>query len=141
MRNDNRHTTDRGPEPFAVSIEEAVCRNRNFRTALWTGCYLQLTMMCIPAGGEIGLEVHPDTDQFLRLESGTGMVRMGSCRERQDIQCCVGAGDAVFVPAGTWHNRVNIGHCPLKLYSIYAPPTHPRGTVHETKADADASGD
>ena len=80
MRSDNRYTADRGPEPFAVSIEEAVCRNRNYRTALWTGRYLQLTMMCIPAGGEIGLEVHPDTDQFIYIEQGNALVKMGECK-------------------------------------------------------------
>lgn len=133
--------TDFGPEPFVVNIEQATLRNRNFRTALWTGCYLQLTLMSIPAGSEIGLELHPDTDQFLRIESGSGIVRMGACKDRPDFQKCVGAGDAVFIPAGTWHNLINTGRCPLKLYSVYAPPHHPHGTVHKTKAIADAAGD
>ena len=133
--------TDFGPEPFVVNIEQATLRNRNFRTALWTGCYLQLTLMSIPAGSEIGLELHPDTDQFLRIESGSGVVRMGACKDRPDFQKYVGAGDAVFIPAGTWHNLINTGRCPLKLYSVYAPPHHPHGTVHKTKAIADAAGD
>ena len=133
--------TDFGPEPFALNLEQATLRNRNFRTALWTGCYLQLTLMSIPAGGEIGLELHPDTDQFLRIESGSGVVRMGACKDRPDFQKCVGAGDAIFIPAGTWHNLINTGRCPLKLYSVYAPPHHPHGTVHKTKAIADAAGD
>ena len=137
MRSDNRYTADRGPEPFAVSIEEAVCRNRNYRTALWTGRYLQLTMMCIPAGGEIGLEMHPDTDQFLRIESGSGLTMMGPAENRLNHQCPVSGGYAVFVPAGTWHNIINTGSCPLKLYTIYAPPHHPHGTVQATKAIAD----
>lgn len=114
-------------------------QNQNFRTALWTGCHLQLTLMCIPAGGEIGLEVHPDTDQFIRLESGQGMAMMGACKDKLNFQKCIGADDAVFVPAGTWHNIINTGRCPLKLYSIYAPPHHPHGTVHRLKADADAA--
>lgn len=133
--------TDHGPEPYVTNIEQATCRNNNFRTALWTGEYLQLTLMSIPAGGEIGLEIHPDTDQFLRLEDGSGIVRMGHCRDNPDFQRRVGAGDAVFVPAGTWHNIVNTGRCPIKLYSVYAPPHHPHGTVHRTKADSDAAED
>lgn len=133
--------TDFGPEPFTVNIEQAACRNNNFRTALWTGSYLQLTLMCIPVGGEIGLEMHHDTDQFLRLESGRGIVMMGNCREMPDYQKCIGRGDAVFVPAGTWHNIINTGQCPLKIYSVYAPPKHPYGTIHCTKEIADVYGD
>lgn len=140
-RDGNCRVTDHGPEPFVVNIEQAACRNRNFRTALWTGHHLQLTLMCIPVGGEIGLEIHPDTDQFLRVEGGSGIVRMGFRKEQLQFQRRIGAGDAVFVPAGTWHNLINTGRCPLKLYSIYAPPKHPRGTVHRTKAIADAAGD
>lgn len=134
-------TEDRGPEPFAFNIENAVCENANFRTAFWTGRNLQVTLMCIPKGGEIGLENHPDTDQFLRIESGVGTVRMGCRRDTADFKKCIGSGDAVFVPAGTWHNIVNTGSCPLKLYSVYAPPKHPHGTIHKTKSAADAAGD
>lgn len=130
---------DYGPEPFVVNIAQAARRNQNFRTALWTGCHLQLTLMCIPVGGEVGLEMHPDTDQFLRLEMGQGMVRMGSCKEELIYQKHVGADDAIFVPAGTWHNIINTGRWPLRLYSIYAPPKHPHGTIQQTKAIADAA--
>ena len=97
--------------------------------------------MCIPPCGEIGLEVHPDNDQFLRLEEGQGIVMMGACRERLNFQRPVCQDDAIFVPAGTWHNVVNTGRTPLKLYAIYAPPHHPHGTVHCTKAESDAKGD
>lgn len=131
--------TDYGPEPFTVNISQAACGNNSFRTALWTGCNLQLTLMSIPVGCDIGLEMHSDTDQFLRLESGSGIVRMGRCKEKPGLEKRIGAGDAVFVPAGTWHNIINNGRCPLKIYSVYAPPKHPRGTVHQTKADAEAS--
>jgi len=130
---------DRGPQPFVTNISQATNSNPNFRTALWTGTHLQLTLMCIPAGGEIGLEVHPDTDQFLRVESGNGCAMMGPRRCALHCRCPVGEGSAIFVPAGTWHNLVNTGCCPLKLYSIYAPPHHLRGTVHRTKAQADAT--
>lgn len=135
----NSRITDHGPEPFCTSIEKAVCQNENFRTAIWTGENLQVTLMCIPMGGEIGLENHRDTDQFLRIESGTGAVKMGCCRDTADFKRQIGAGDAVFVPAGTWHNIVNTGTCPLKVYSVYAPPKHPKGTVHKTKSAADAA--
>ncbi|MDD4593321.1 MAG: cupin domain-containing protein [Parabacteroides sp.] len=97
--------------------------------------------MCIPPCGEIGLEVHPQTDQFLRLEEGKGIVKMGSRKEHLDFQRQVCRDDAIFVPAGTWHNVINTGRTPLKLYSIYAPPHHPHGTIHRTKAEADARGD
>ncbi len=132
-------TTDYGPNPYVVDIEQATLNNPNYRTALWTGGLLQVTLMYIPVGGEIGLEVHPDTDQFLRIEAGNGLAQMGSCSDSLNYQCHVYSGDAITVPAGTWHNVTNIGNEPLKLYTIYAPPHHPHGTVQRTKADADAA--
>jgi mannose-6-phosphate isomerase-like protein (cupin superfamily) len=131
--------TDHGPKPFAVDIEKATLQNTYFRTALWTGDHLQVTLMSIPVGGEIGLEAHPQLDQFLRIEAGTGLVKMGQTKELLDYQAKVSDGYAVIVPAGTWHNMINIGNRPIKLYSIYAPPQHPHGTVHKTKAEADAA--
>ena len=130
--------TDFGPEPFVVNIQRATLMNPNYRTALWTGDHLQLTLMSIRPGEDIGLEIHPDTDQFLRLEQGQGVVMMGKERDNLDFKRRVGPDDAILVPAGTWHNLVNIGRVPIKLYSIYAPPHHPRGTIHRTKADAEA---
>ena len=129
--------TDCGPEPFVANIACAAGQNQNFRTALWTGCHLQMTLMCIPPCGDIGVETHPDTDQFIRVEDGKAVVMMGDCKNRLDAKCCLNTGDAVFIPSGTWHNIVNTEKCPLKLSSIYAPPHHPRGTVHRTKADAE----
>ena len=128
--------TDHGPAPFAANVLGAAQKNQNFRTAFWTGNCLQMTLMSIPACGEIGLEMHPDTDQFIRVESGRAFVRMGTCKETLDFQSCLKTGDGVFVPAGAWHNICNTGNCPLKLSSIYAPPHHPKGTVHAAKADA-----
>lgn len=127
------NTIDYGPEPFAVNISQATRRNNNFRRALWTGEHLQLTLMSIPVGGVIGLENHSDTDQFLRIEAGFGVLKMGECREEMDFVRQIGAGDGIFVPAGAWHNIINTGRCPLKLYSIYAPPHHPHGTVQRSK--------
>ncbi len=129
--------TDFGPNPYTVNVEQAACVNENFRTAVWTGCHLQMTVMCIPPCGEIGMEMHPDTDQMVRIEQGCAMVRMGRNRCRQELQRNLGNGDAVFIPAGTWHNIVNIGRCPLKVSSVYAPPNHPRGTVQRTKEAAE----
>lgn len=129
--------TDHGPRPFIANIMRTASQNRNFRTAFWTGCHLQMTLMSIPPCGEIGVEMHPDTDQFIRVEKGQAFVRMGGCRENLDFQCCLSPGDAIFVPSGTWHNVFNTGNCQLKLSSIYAPPQHPRGTIHRTKADAE----
>ena len=137
----NQNPVDFGPEPFVVNIARATQQNPFYRRTLWTGCHLQLTLMCIPPCGEIGLEVHPDNDQFLRLEEGQGIVMMGACRERLNFQRPVCQDDTIFVPAGTWHNVVNTGRTPLKLYAIYAPPHHPHGTVHRTKAESDAKGD
>ena len=127
--------TDYGPEPFAANITAAAKQNQNFRTAYWTGDHLQMTLMHIPVCGDIGVEMHPDTDQHIRIESGRALVRMGECRENLSASHYIRAGDGVFVPRGTWHNIINAGNCPLKLSSIYAPPQHPRGTIHRTKAN------
>lgn len=140
-QNDNSNITDYGANPFSTNIVCATKQNPFFRRTLWTGSNLQLTLMCIPPCGEIGLEIHPDTDQFLRIEAGQGLVMMGTYRQNPDFQRCICQEDAIFVPAGTWHNIINTGRTPLKLYSIYAPPHHPHGTVHRTKAESDASGD
>lgn len=128
--------TDYGPRPFVTNIEKATERNDTFRTALWTGEHLQLTLMSIDVGDDIGIELHEDTDQFLRVEQGQGLVLMGSSKDRLNFRRRVAEDCVILVPAGTWHNLINTGNIPLKLYSIYAPPHHPRGTVHVTKADA-----
>lgn len=127
---------DYGPNPFVINIDQATKQNNTFRTALWTGNYLQLTLMSINVGEDIGLEIHPDHDQFLRIEQGRGLVKMGNLKDNLDFQRSVTNDFAIIVPAGTWHNLINTGNRPLKLYSIYAPPQHPKGTVHVTKADA-----
>lgn len=111
---------DYGPEPFIIDIEKAAQENTNYRAALWTGRHLQLTLMSIPVGGEIGLEMHSDTDQFLRIEIGHGIAMMGPSEKQLNNRQIVCSGYAVFVPAGTWHNIVNTGNCPLKIYTIYA---------------------
>ena len=130
------HTSDPGVVPFTINMGQTSRENQNFRTALWTGNHLQLTVMCIPFRGEIGLELHPDTDQLIRVEEGQATVRMGRRRDQMTFQRLLSVGDAVLIPCGTWHNIVNTGNRMLKLSSVYAPPQHPRGTIHRTKADA-----
>ncbi|MCL2357045.1 MAG: cupin domain-containing protein [Defluviitaleaceae bacterium] len=133
--------TDYGPSPFIVNIEDATLANDYYRQTLWTGPHMQSTLMTIPEGGDIGLEVHPDNDQFLRLEQGQGLVQMGPAENNLPMRQTVFANSAIFVPAGTWHNITNIGTEPMKLYVIYSPPHHPPGTVHATKKIAEQEGD
>ncbi|MEI3606290.1 cupin domain-containing protein [Pseudogracilibacillus sp. SE30717A] len=135
-RNNWLDLRDYGKNPFVINIENAAEQNRAFRNALWTGDHLQVVLMSIGVGEDIGLEVHPNTDQFLRIEEGQGFVQMGNSRNNLTFQRRVSEDDAIMVPAGTWHNLTNTGNEPLKLYTIYAPPEHPFGTVEQTKADA-----
>lgn len=129
---------DNGPAPVVVNIETATLENENYRTTLWTGYNLQSTLMAIQPGHDIGLEVHETHDQFLRIEQGQATVVMGSSKDQlQTWQAS--NGFAVFVPAGSWHNLTNTGEDTLKVYSIYAPPQHPHGTVHITKEDGEAA--
>ncbi|WP_425501858.1 cupin domain-containing protein [Paraliobacillus salinarum] len=131
---------DYGPNPFVVNINEATKQNNTYRTALWTGPHLQVTLMSIDVGEDIGLEIHPDVDQFLRIEQGQGIVQMGKSRDNLNFERDAYDDFAIMIPAGTWHNVTNTGNTPIKLYSIYAPPNHPFGTVHVTKADAAEEG-
>jgi len=128
---------DYGPYPYALNIDEATTKNNTYRTAIWTGKHLQATVMSINVGDDIGLEVHPDTDQFIRLEQGEGLAMMGNAKDNLYYHQNVKKDWAVFVPAGTWHNIKNTGSCPMKVYTIYAPPHHPHGTVHATKEIAE----
>ncbi len=130
--------TDEGANPFVTNIESDTLGNGNYRTTRWTGTNLQMTLMSIEPGHDIGLEVHEDGDQFLRVEAGTARVQMGPTREDLSFDREVGDDWAILVPAGTWHNVTNIGDEPLKVYAIYGPPEHEHGTVHATKAEADA---
>ncbi|MCW1927463.1 cupin domain-containing protein [Bhargavaea beijingensis] len=127
---------DYGPDPFTININRAARLNQNYRTTLWTGPHLQVTLMSINPGEDIGLEIHPVVDQFLRIEQGQGFVQMGKRKDRLDFVRNVQDDSAIMVPSGTWHNVTNTGSTPMKLYSIYAPPNHPANTVDPTKADA-----
>lgn len=127
--------TDYGRNPLVIDIEDAAEANTDYLTALWTGEHLQVTLMSIPVGSDIGLDVHPDTDQFLRIEEGRGTVQMGNQQNNLNIQQRVEEDSAIMVPAGTWHNITNNGDEPLKLFSIYAPPHHSFGTVENKREE------
>jgi mannose-6-phosphate isomerase-like protein (cupin superfamily) len=129
-------TKDFGPNPYVVNIEDITKGNDKFRVTKWTGKFLQMTLMAIPVGGEIGLERHDDTDQFLRVESGEAKVMMGN--DETELNEVFSASDdfVVLVPAGKWHNLINVGEESLKVYSLYAPPEHKHSTVHETYVEA-----
>lgn len=120
------------------NIEQETLDNANFRTVLFTGRNIQLTVMRLGPGEEIGVEMHDHLDQFLRIEQGQARVTFGPSADRVDEEHDVEDDWVVVVPGGTWHNVVNTGPGDLKLYSLYAPPEHPPQTVHPTKADADA---
>lgn len=112
-------------------IDQVVLGNSFFRQVVETGKHTQVVVMCIPPGGEIGMEVHPDTDQVLYLLEGSGKVILN------DEEAVYEKGDLVLVNAGTNHNFVNTGDKDLKILTMYSPPHHPVGTVHKTKAEAD----
>ena len=103
-----------------IDLREKALQNHNYRETVWTGCFMQMTVMCIPACSDVGLEIHDNTDQSIRIEQGQCSVRMGCCPNELCFR----------------HNIINIGNNPLKLSSIYAPPHHPRGETQATKARA-----
>ncbi len=128
---------DIGPEPQSFDLEQATLDNATYRTVAWSGRYLQLTLMSIPPGGDVGLEAHPGTDQFLRLDAGRGKCVMGPAEDELTLEQEVTDGWCILVPAGTWHDVVNTGEEPLRLYAVYAPVHHAAGKIHPTAADAE----
>jgi mannose-6-phosphate isomerase-like protein (cupin superfamily) len=118
---------------FVDDIEYRTENNRAFRRVLYTGPHMQLVVMTLLPGEEIGEEVHEHTDQFFRVEEGKGEVSMDGRTTRIESDA------AMLVPAGTRHNVRNAGVKSLKLYTLYAPPQHADGTVHQTKADAESA--
>lgn len=116
-------------------IEEQTTDNQNFRKVIFTGQHMQLVLMCLQPGEEIGNEVHDHVDQFFRVEQGSARFVINGSEEH-----VVRANEAAIIPAGTYHNVINASKSRrLRLYTIYTPPNHPDGTVHKTKADADAA--
>ena len=128
---------DIGPKPQSFDIERATKENSNYRSVAWSGRYLQVTLMSIPAGGDIGLEAHPQTDQFLRLDAGNGLVQMGAAKDKLTFEKEVSNGWCVLVPAETWHNITNTGTTPMQVYTIYAPAHHAPDQVQATAAAAE----
>ncbi|MGH9272580.1 MAG: cupin domain-containing protein [Ilumatobacteraceae bacterium] len=124
---------------WLADIEAATVGNTNFRKVVFTAQHLQLTVMSLGAGENIGWEMHDNLDQFLRIEQGTGTLKLGRASGDVAEEHAVSDDWAIIVPARTWHDVVNDGDSELKLYSVYAPPDHPDGTVHATKADAEAA--
>ena len=118
---------------YVDDIEEIAEQNSDFRRVLYTGANMQLVVMTLAPGEEIGEEVHPDRDQFFRIEEGSGEVWIDG--HKTDIE----DDFAILVPAGARHNIKNTGEEPLRLYTLYAPPEHVDGTVHATRADAEAA--
>jgi len=130
--------SDYGPQPFVINMKNASIQNQAYRSTLWTGEYFQVTLMSILPGGDVGLEIHPDTDQLFIVEQGKGYAVTGPHQNNLTFRAPIFENYAVIIPANTWHNIVNTGNTPLKLMSLYAPPHHPAGTVHITKADSEA---
>ncbi len=118
---------------FIDNIEEKTEQNNFFRQVLYTGKHTQLVVMSLLPGEEIGTEVHPQVDQFFRIEEGRAKVIIDG--EEHEVD----EGFAIIVPAGSQHNVVNTGSNPLKLYTLYSPPNHPDGTIHRTRAEAMAA--
>lgn len=132
---------DNGPQPQSFDLEQSTLDNEHYRAVVWSGRYLQLTLMSIPVGGDIGLEAHPETDQFLRLDAGRGRVQMGPTKDQLTFDKEVSDGWCVLVPAGTWHNITNVGDEPMQVYAIYAPAHHKPGKIHSTAAAAEGDTD
>jgi len=118
---------------YTTNIEDVTKQNSNFRQVLYTGKHMQLVVMSLLVGEEIGKEVHETTDQFFRVEEGTlKFVVNGE-------ETVLGEDGVFIVPAGSEHNVINVGEGVAKIYTIYAPPNHPDGTIHKTKAEAEAA--
>ena len=132
---------DIGPQPQAFDIEGATKANTNYRSVAWSGRYLQVTLMSIPVGGDIGLEAHPETDQFIRRDAGSGRVQTGPVKDKLTFEPEVSAELCQKVPSGAWHNITNTGATPMQVYTIYAPAHHAPGKVQATAAAAEADKD
>ena len=131
--------SDYGQKPWAVNLDTLTLDNSSFRSTQWTGKSLQMTVMSLKPGEDIGLEKHDQGDQFIRVEQGVGRVVMGVSKDQLSFDRQLTDGWAVLIPGGYWHNIINSGSSPLKVYVIYAPPEHPPGTVHKTAKEAEAA--
>ena len=120
---------------FVININQTTKQNKAFLRTCWTGKNLQLTVMSIPTGHCIGIEQH-NVDQLIQIEEGYGIIKTGKTKSKMDFERKIDKHHMVIIPAGLWHNIINTGSQPLKLFSIYAPPQHPHNTLYLTKKDA-----
>ncbi len=127
---------ENGGEPWVLNIEEATVANGNYRIEQWTGKHMQMVLMSVKPGEEIDLEIHEGHDQFIRIEQGEARILMGKTEDDLSFDETVTDDWAIFIPAGYYHNVKNTGQEDLKVYTIYAPKEHQRGTVHRTYEEA-----
>ena len=128
---------DYGNVPVVTELNYLTLKNRNYRTSVWTGTHLQVTVMNIKQNEDVGGEIHDHLDQMLYVVSGRAAVFMGKSKDDLSVKTYADGGDAIFIPAGTYHNVINAGIFPLKMFSVYAPVQHPYGTVQEDKPEND----
>jgi mannose-6-phosphate isomerase-like protein (cupin superfamily) len=131
-KTDIDYSRDLGEEPWVLDIEEATLGNENYRVANWTGKYIQLVFMTLKPGEVIDLEIHSEHDQFIRIEQGKARVQMGITEDNLNFNEEVSDDWAILIPAGYWHRVENTGRSDLKLYTLYGPPEHEKGTTHKT---------
>lgn len=132
---------DHGPKPYVMNVKNAAVQNTRYRTTLWTGPNSQMTVMSIPVGEDIGLEMHTKVDQWLRIEQGQGRAQTGPTEDNLTMHQDMEVDDVLFIPAGIFHNIVNTGSVPLKITSVYSPSNHPYNTQQDTAAIAAQEGD
>lgn len=132
-RNNNCSSCNNGEQLTVMNLECMASENNCFRKAVWSGENLQVTLMSIPVGGDIGAELHEDADQLLCITQGCATVSTGNCECDMRSVSKADSGNAILVPAGTWHNVTNSSNVPLKLFSVYAPPHHAANTVQNNK--------
>ncbi|MDD4226350.1 MAG: cupin domain-containing protein [Mariniphaga sp.] len=130
------YSMDLGGEPWVFDIEEATLGNESYRVANWTGKNMQLVFMTLQPGEIIDLEMHSGHDQFIRIEQGEARVQMGKAEDNLNFDKKVSDDWAILVPAGYWHKVENIGRTDLKVYTLYGPPEHKKGTAHKTYEEA-----
>lgn len=131
----HKRYNDYGPNPLVVDIERITLHNNDFQKSLWTGATLQVMLVRLRPGEQLGFEMHPDADQFLRIEQGQGIVVMGKSRTALTFQKRFYDDYSILIPAGLWHNVINTGYIPLKIHAISAPPLHPFATVRRLRED------
>ena len=129
---DNQNEVGQGSIPHVTDLRQETLNNTLFYTTRWTSKNMQFALMSVPVNTETGLDVHYNSDQFFYIEKGDALVYMGSCYDCLNIQTRVYEGYAIVVPAGTWHNVVNISGSDLKMFSIFAPALHSYNTVFRT---------